>query len=322
MTISSKPKSRTLVPLPMFGAHRGAALALPAAARFNRESAAYELKPMYVDPIPNRARLLAERASEDGLDARWAEAKVEDWRAADVVDAKAIVAHTDRPGTQRTAIVAASKAQVPSLAYLAFSQDGPLFGLLVVLRPEDTHALERVVGFLTALEVVTRRSGSSALFGDQSTSQTRTAEPKLRERFAEHFTQNLPRVIADVELESAPLELSRAGQASVPLVVLPYADDWRDPQSLARDVLTELQTPLSRGDNFVVAEIVPAGMRLHDFRLRATDGRLAVSGTPLLPAPGQADIAPAVRRAAEDALRRSATISATFTRTSAIATSD
>ncbi len=316
------PMKKPVLPVVTVGANRAARLMLPTIAAVNNASESVELAVAYVDPIPGRARAMALEAAALGVKSDSREMRVEDLAAAGKLPGL-LVAHTDRPEPQRVAFAAAQAGCHPAIGYLAVSHElTELLGLFFVLQPDDPRAHAQAQALLGALEAVTRRGGSSLVFGDDAKASSRIAEPGLRRAMAEHFTSNVGRLVARIEPESAPLTISRAGQAPETLIVLPTVAIWRHPTALARDVLTELQHPIQRGESFTVAEISDSGVRLYDFRLRLTDARLAVGGVPLTHVAGDKQTAAATELAAVRALERSANLATTFTRTDAVTTSD
>ncbi len=320
MSTNIVKKNRQIVRVMSAGANRGAREKIPAVAAFNAASDEFEIESEFVDPIPGRARQTAEIASGYGVASTWYEGRAEDVLPA-LARPDVIVAHTDRPGSQRSGLASARASGTPAYAYLIIAQPGaPAFVVMAVVQPGEHRAFDRTDEFFGALEDVTRRSGSAQVFGSQSPWANRLAEPALRQHMDRHFMRNLGHVVAGIEPESAPLEIVRPGQEPTPLVVLPRADTWRSPEALAEATLSELSHPVARGDAFVAAEIVPGAIRLHDFKVRQTDGRLAVGNVPI---DGQgAPHATAAERALATAIEHSPTISADFSRTNAVLTSD
>jgi hypothetical protein len=90
---------------------------------------------------------------------------------------------------------------------------------------------------------------------------------------------NLQKVVADIEPECSPVELTRDGRTTLAAVVTESPTGWKDPRELAEEVAADPPMPLVRGEDFAILETGSEGVRIHRVRLRATDGRLAVFDT-------------------------------------------
>ena len=85
-----------------------------------------------------------------------------------------------------------------------------------------------------------------------------------------------PNDVEQAEHDSALIEVTRDGSTTMPMLVHDSRQTgWAEPIDLAREV-AESGAPLLRGEDFVVAEEGPAGVRLHQARVRKTDKVLAV----------------------------------------------
>src|SRR5690242_11714681 len=79
------------------GANRGARLMQPAFEEFNRSSSRFELAPIYADPVPERAVVLAREASARGLAARAIEGRIEEVLPAKELKELPLILSIDNP---------------------------------------------------------------------------------------------------------------------------------------------------------------------------------------------------------------------------------
>lgn len=259
------------------GAHRGANLNLPYLAAFNRDSTTYQVQPHYVDPVPGRAAALAERATSMGIPAAWMEGRVEQCLPAirQHLPMTPLLLNIDRPRELATAI--RQSRGLPVLAYMMIrTPNGELLGISVVIEPSDDEGRELAATFFDELGEVTARRGHNAIFGERGEANHLANEPAYRAWFARHAEANLPKIISGLEPDSALIEVTTDGWMTMPMVVHDSRlTGWAEPIDLAREV-AESGAPLLRGEDFVVAEEGPAGVRLHQARVRKTDKVLAV----------------------------------------------
>ena len=259
------------------GANRGAMMNLPYIAQFNADSTTLRMQPQYIDPVPGRAAALAERATSMGIPATWLEGRVEQCLPAlrQHQPTTPLLLNIDRPGELAKAI--RQSRGLPVLAYMMMrTPNGELLGIRVVIEAGDDEGREKAAAFFDQLGEVTARRGSNAIFGERGEASHLANESIYREWFARHSESNLPKIIAGLEPDSALIEVTRDGRTTIPMMVHDSRlTGWAQPMDLAREV-TESGAPLLRGEDFVVAEQGPDGVRLHQARVRKIDNALVV----------------------------------------------
>lgn len=263
------------------GANRGARLMQPAIQDFNRRSERFRIKPLYVDPEPQRAAALAREATARGVDATGVESRIEDVIKQEPPDETSpVILQVDRPATVASTLETLVGRPRPVLAYqLLRTPSQELYGVAIVLQPSE-DALKRLSArFFGKLAEVTARSGASHVVGERGRPQHIALEPAYRNWFATHMKRNLTKVVAGTEPESAPFEVTRDGKTTLPLVIQDSGSGWLDASTLARAVAGNPSFRIVPGEDFVVGEIGPDGIRLHRVRLRKTDGLVSIRGT-------------------------------------------
>lgn len=267
--LRQRPQPRIL----NIGANRGARANLGALTSFARRTDAAPPTVVYVDPAPGRASETAALARRQDVDASGVEARAEDVIAS--MDATALMANVDDPATLATVIEVARAQQLPLLGLLILQlPDGRLSALMHSLRAGDPQA-ERLIRFHRALVGVTARGGSRAIFGAGTPPTNGLLEPSIRAAFREHSAAELARVIANVPAEREPAEIAIAGRAPVPFLVT-EGSEFGEPREVVGRLIDDGGFTLRRGRSIVAAEVTPAGIRLHEARLRVIDGELAV----------------------------------------------
>lgn len=126
------------------------------------------------------------------------------------------------------------------------------------------------------LALFTRRSGRDAIFGPTGKLGHKLAEPVFRQWNASHLGETLPKVAVGLSAASAPIEVSTDGRRTMSLYVCHHPVGFWDPEMLTREFLTNPPEAILRGEDTVVAEIGPDGVRLHFCRVRGTDGKIAL----------------------------------------------
>ncbi len=265
------------------GAGRGARHLMPVIREINDISSRVRIEPTYVDPVPAKAATLAGEAVEQGVRAYSVEGHVEEFLTAETSDGRivgVVVLNLDRAAAIASALRVAMVQGQGVLGYLLIATpSAELLGVRLCFRANERDLVDKAARFFDGLAVVTARSGSSWVVGNNGRPEHRAAEAVYREWFADHLRANLQRVVGDIEPECSPVELTRDGRTTLAAVVTESPTGWKDPRDLAEEVAADPPMPLVRGEDFAILETGTDGVRIHRIRLRATDGRLAVFDT-------------------------------------------
>ncbi len=272
------PKAKSTVTVLNGGAHRGAERNLDALLDWNQLSSRHALVPRYVDPVPGRAAALADRARERGLAAESIEGRIEEEVRELPEGTEPLILNLDRADTIAEVLRTTEGTARTTLGYLLVKlPTTELWALRFAIAPRDTEARSMARRLFTAIANITAPRGSSFVVGERAESAHVAAEPRFRAWMAAHTKENLGRVVAGLPPDGWPLEATTDGSTSRPMVVV-EGNAWRDPAVLARELVAAPPVPLIRGEDFVIAEITPEGVRLHTVRLRLTDGDIRVTG--------------------------------------------
>jgi hypothetical protein len=265
------------------GAGRGARHLVPVIRELNESFPRVRLEPTYVDPVPAKAASLAGEAVEQGIHASSMEAHIEEVLTGETSEERVgglIILNLDRAASIAAALRAAAAAMQGVLGYLLIATPtGELFGIRLALRADEHPLLQKAARFFDGLALVTARSGSSWVVGEHGRPEHRVTEVIYRGWFADHLRANLAKIVADIEPESSPVEITPDGRTTRAAVLTESPSGWKDPMDLAYEVAEDPPMPLVRGEDFAILETGPDGVRIHRVRLRVTDGRLAVFDT-------------------------------------------
>jgi hypothetical protein len=190
----------------------------------------------------------------------------------------------------------------PLLLYLIIRlPNKDLVGLTAVLPKDAVEKKLALTAFLLALADCTVRKGFRAVLGEDGLPEHVFREPHYRQLFRAHLTDNLPRLLWDLEPEAAPIEVTFDGQTRMPFLVEDSRTGWRDAGALAKDVLARPSVSIAPGKDLCIGEVGPDGIRLHTARYRALDRALSVNATAVIDA---AAFEEALRRAERQTISR------------------
>ena len=265
------------------GANRGARENVAAVAALRRESERISPLAVYVDPVPGRARALAAIAEQHGLQSRAVEGTVEAVvQRGSIGNRSPLILHLDRPRAIAEILRTPGVSERPILAYGLIRLPGArLWAVRIALLPSDRRGRHDTLHFFEALSSLAERGGSDRVVGERAEPAHRLIEPLLRGWMREHGAACLTKLIAGLEPEVDPVEITTDGERTRPLLVWD-APVWSDPAALARAVLANPSTPISRGRDFVIAETCGGEIRFHEVRVRQTDGQVRVRGVETL----------------------------------------
>jgi hypothetical protein len=316
---------RTTVEVLTAGANRGARLMQPSIRDFNDRSNRFSLSPVYVDPVPERALTLAREAGQHGIVARAVEDRIENVLPLAKMKRQPLIVSVDNPTAVASVLASPKAADRAVLIYLlARLPNDELLGIRGILLPGDGAERETGRRLFEKLSEVTARSGASAVLGSEGRAEHLANEPAYRQWFAEHMHANLTKAVAEIRPENNPFEVTMNGHDTLPLMIHESDDGWCEPSNLARGVVEQPSFAVVRGEDFAVAEVADAGVRMYVVCLRALDGKPAIRAEAVLD-PETYREAEAERRAradreAAEALRRAE--QRTISRTQPIFTTD
>jgi hypothetical protein len=286
------------------GLNRGGRHAMDTIDLFNQASPLVTLGVNGYEMNPNRIHEAGAFAAERGLRLATHHGRVQDFVAADGVkaaDRPIIIAVDDARSAAEVCAMCASFNRAVLLYLIIRLPNKQLVGLTAVLRKEDAQEKVALTALLLALSECTVRKGHRAVLGDDGLPEHVFQEPHYRQLFRAHLTDNLPRLLWDLEPEAAPIEVTFNGDTRMPLLIEDSRAGWRDATTLARDVLARPSVPIAPGKDLCVGEVGPDGIRLHTARYRALDRGLSVNATSVI---DTAAFEEALRRAERQTISR------------------
>lgn len=272
-------RQKTRLTIIQGGAHHGGEGNLPYEAGLQNESDVIDAELIPVDPIPSRSEHLAARARALGLRATPREAKIEQVIQADFPALTVFLLNMDSPNSHARAIRMLADTDRPVMGSVhALSPDGQLVSIRYVAGGPEHVEKDDVAGFFEGLARFTARGGRDRVFGEKGRPEHKPMEQVRRHWNGTFVQENLAKLAFDLPSNNHYLELTRDGYRTLPVIVRREQGDWLAPHALATEVLGNSPAPILRGDDFVVAELRPDGMRLHFARLGRTDSRIRVRG--------------------------------------------
>lgn len=277
--VGRPPKPSRALKALVGGAGRGGKRSIPGFRDFNLNSTGTYIVPFYTDVVPGRAAALKALAEEQGLIAEAVEGRIEDALATTDVDPQSpLILHLDRASAVASVLRNPKSQSRTVLGYmLIVLPSDRMWGLRFVLEPKDTKAREDAVAFFQGLGEMTERGSSRSILGEGADPSHALAEEPIRNWFSTHCVANLAKAVAGVEPVSGTCEVTTNGQDTRPLFIV-TRDAWSDARTLAKEVIANPSSPIRRGIEFVVVEVVPGpegGIRFHSLR-RRKDGRISV----------------------------------------------
>lgn len=301
-------QSEVLSPHPFLidlgGLHRGGTHALDTISAWNRTSPTAVIAVNGYDVNPNRIHEAQAHAARTNLSLVARQGRVQDVVANEGENAagRPIIVAVDDARTGAEVSARCAKLMRAMLLYLIIRlPTKQLVGLTAVLRKDDVEEKLSLATFLLALSDCTVRKGHRAVLGDDGLPEHVFREPHYRQLFRAHLTDNLPRLLWDLEPEAAPLEVTFDGETRLPLLIEDSRAGWRDATTLARAVLGRPSVSIAPGKDLCIGEVGPDGIRLHTARYRVLDRALSVNATSVIDA---AAFEEALRRAERQTISR------------------
>lgn len=273
-----KRKSEPRPTITVAGAHQGASFLLSPLSAIIRETASEALV-RYVDPVTSRVEVMAAAMTQFGVGAEGIPQRLEDLLAEAGAPDKVVVLTLDRPASAADALrrLITTPAVVMCYCLLALPNDA-LWGVGIILTPDDTVGRSNALRFFETLARVTMPSRSRALVGEGALPEHLLGEALLRSWMVRHFAENLRAVLLGLPITAlAPLTVTDDGASESPLFIREW-DEGTSPD--------EFPWPLRPGSSVVVTELSPEAIRFRRIRLRPQGTRGALTSVALAPASG------------------------------------
>ncbi|MBV8518828.1 MAG: hypothetical protein JO197_15640 [Acidobacteria bacterium] len=262
------------------GTNHGGRELIPHVARLQRESDVLNVKVVGVDPVPGRANRFITQAAQFGLRGEAREAKIEDVINDGIPEGAPVILNMDTPGAHAMALyqLADRKIAVLGALYAASPIDGQLHGFRYVCAADEHEEKREVAGMFRSLAAFAARGGRERVWGTQGRPEHLPLEPVYRDWTGRFVHENLAKLAVGLSSINHYVEMTRDGNHTLPIIIRDSSGEWASPFALATAVLGNPPTPILGGDDFVIAELGPNGVRFHFARLGKTDGRVRVNG--------------------------------------------
>jgi len=248
------------------GAGQAAGSNTPVKAQVTRASFAVKLHVTDIDPRLGFAAEHADALKRSGVEAAGIEARVEDMTPAWLASFDIIIVHADRAAT--TTLILRETVNTPKnfLSYFHVKfPDGTLYSIALAVRSDDRNFHTPIALF--AAEIEANAAPGSDVFNGRNAANT-SAATVCRSHFRAHNARVLPGMVTNTPLDCYPCEVSVCGNNMLPMVIEQRPLGAADPQALAEKVAAENPSILELGRGFVVAELIPGGLRFHEVYIK------------------------------------------------------
>ena len=279
MTTTTVLESAPALRLDVAGSGRGATALVPHLLSYGREKEASVLA-RFVDPTPGKAVGLSRRAADAGMEARCYEGKIEEVIDTEPATTSPLILTIDDPAAIASAICSAIPSSRPILGYLLLRlPKGELFALALCCEATDQEKKHSAAEFFEHLARFTARSSSVEILGVGAKPGHVAIEPVYRAWIAGHMKANIPLLLSGRAPLAAPFTLTASGGKSLSLHVVRNPSGFGDPERVARRIVEDPASPMQPGEDFMMADCAPEGIRFYRCRIKMTDGRLWIRGT-------------------------------------------
>lgn len=259
------------------GAGNGGERMIDNLERFNAASTALAVRATIADPKPQKAAALAARATARGLPAVGVEQRVEELATTTTGDVHIFL--MDRPGGFIPGFQRSITMERPVLAYLLVKADRKLYLVSMALQAHEAQHKRMAMKLMEHLDTITARRGSRDVLGADGLPEHVATMPQYRAKQEEHAREQLPKLVSAVEPTVPPYTIFD-GTHTQQLLIAESRGAWQEPHAISRRALThELKTPIIPGEDLMILELGPNGVRFHTTRVRTTDGQISVRGT-------------------------------------------
>jgi len=274
-TALALPERRTL-PVVQAGTNHGAHGNLPYLRRFHEDSDVIDVEITAIDPDPTHVRNYTRHAADAGLRVVAREAKVEDI-ISELPERAPLLVNVDNPAAHARVLRDVADSMIAVLGGLyAVSPDGHLLGIRYVFAPTAHEEKRRAARLFADLDAVTGPGGRERVFGERGRPEHLPQEAVYRDWQGTFVEKTLAKLAKGVRLNHHPIELTRDGRTTLPVVAHESVDGWERPHVLATEAIGN--AVVLRGEGFIIAEHRREGVRFHFARLGKTDGRIRVNG--------------------------------------------
>ncbi|MGV8041492.1 MAG: hypothetical protein AB2L07_16000 [Thermoanaerobaculaceae bacterium] len=248
------------------GAGQPASSNLQVKADVNRASPTVRLATTTIDPRLGWAAAHTADLMRAGVAAVELEARIDDMPPAWLTGFDIIIVHDDRPC--RTAMLLQRTVDAPrnliSYIHVRFP-DGALYSIATAIRKDDTKT--HVPAALLAVELEANAAPGNDVFNGRN-AVNKSAAALVRAHFRDHNRDALTCMVSNTPLERHPVEVSVNGHDMLPMVIAERPLGAANPQVLAEKAAAENPSILEHGRGFVVAELIPGGLRFHEVYIK------------------------------------------------------
>lgn len=248
------------------GAGQPASSNLEVKADVNRASPFVRLATTTIDPRLGWAATHTADLMRAGVEAVWLEARIDDMPPAWLMGFDIIIVHDDRPWQTATLLQRTVDATRNLVSYIHVRfPDGALYSIATSVRKGDTKT--HVPAALLAAEIEANAAPGNDVFNGRN-AVNKSAAALVRAHFRTHNRDVLTSMVTNTPLERHPFEVSVSGHDMLPMVIEQRPLGAADPQALAEKAAAENPSILEHGRGFVVAELIPGGLRFHEVYIK------------------------------------------------------
>lgn len=267
LALTSGPTaSARVVRVLVIGAGQAAGSNAPVKTQVNRASLGVGLHVTVIDPRLGFAAAHAGALKRSGVEAVGVETRIEDMTSVWLASFEIIIVHADRAATTTQVLRETVNTPRNFLSYFHVKfPDGALYSIALAVRPDDRNIQVPVALF--AAEIDANAAPGSDVFNGRN-AVNKSAAALCRAHFRAHNGRALPGMVTNMPLDCHPCEVSVGGNNMLPMVIEQRPLGAADPQALAEKVSAENPTILELGRGFVVAELIPGGLRFHEIYVK------------------------------------------------------
>ena len=274
--VSSEGIGRTLR-MQVGGAGRGAAQGLPRWKEFVDASPYSNLTLDLIDPAPGKALMRVTEAMGLGITARPRETTVQRAMEEDgESDVPILISIDDPEAICEACLLAAQNKRAIVINVFIQLPSGKLMAMRCVFAANDRDGKVAAAAFFATLGRITLHAGSVAIWGAEAPPANILLQPAMRDWFVVSVDRAY-RLAAGLRCTGASVEVTFDGVTTIPMAIRDSRGGWADAATLANEFLERPPFTISRGTDFLVAEVANDAMNLVTCRLRRVDGEVRVN---------------------------------------------